>query len=278
MSEAIESYAMVAWISNRCTMTGGSSILVGLELCRMTISGLLVLAAKVEIEVVDLGVYFYHMKLWNFFSHQYQILYYNLCASVIPVSGTFMLPNGTHKPAANMAGFRVPFSPFHGGPPSQPYAIPTRGGVHGPVGAVPHVPQPRTRGFGAGRGHATSPIGGHLPHQQGDQQSIGNVGSSFPGLEGANSQPSVGGPLSQPGFVNNVINTSYTYALASKDLFDALFFWLLSLMISAFILQMPVQGPSQTFRDGFSMGGMSQVLADDLTLLKVFLLLLPQQC
>ncbi|BBH02978.1 hypothetical protein Prudu_013710 [Prunus dulcis] len=90
---------------------------------------------------------------------------------------------------------------------------------------VPHVPQPGSRGFGAGRGNAGAPIGSHLPHQQGTQQNVGNLGSTFnfPALENPNSQPSVGGPLSQPGFVNN----------------------------------MP-QGPSQTFRDGFSMAGMSQ--------------------
>ncbi|RVX00175.1 Regulator of nonsense transcripts 1-like [Vitis vinifera] len=133
------------------------------------------------------------------------------------------------------AGFpmpRVPLPPFHGGPPSQPYAIPTRGAVHGPVGAVPHVPPPGSRGFGAGRGNAGAPIGSHLPHQQGSQQAVGNLGSTFnfPALENPNSQPSVGGPLSQPGFVTN----------------------------------MPVQGPSQTFRDGFSIGGMSQdFLGDD---------------
>ncbi|KAF3448196.1 hypothetical protein FNV43_RR08909 [Rhamnella rubrinervis] len=144
-------------------------------------------------------------------------------------------PNGTHKPGVHPGGYpmpRVPIPPFHGGPASQPYAIPTRGAVHGPVGAVPHVPQPGSRGFGAGRGSAGAPIGSHLPHQQGSQQSIGNLGSTFnfPSLENPNSQPSVGGPLSQPGFVNN----------------------------------MPVQGPSQTFRDGFSMGGMSQdFLGDD---------------
>ncbi|KAK4751714.1 hypothetical protein SAY87_020512 [Trapa incisa] len=75
-------------------------------------------------------------------------------------------------------------------------------------------------------------MGGHLPHQQGSQQSIGNVGSSFnfPSLEGAKSQPSAGVPLSQPGFVSN----------------------------------MPVQGSSQAFHNGFSMGGMSQeFLGDD---------------
>uniref|UniRef100_A0A2P2LM33 Uncharacterized protein n=1 Tax=Rhizophora mucronata TaxID=61149 RepID=A0A2P2LM33_RHIMU len=142
-------------------------------------------------------------------------------------------PNGTHKPGMHPAGFavpRVPISSFHGGPPSQPYSIPTRGAVHGPVGAVPHVPPPGSRGFGAGRGSTGSPIGGHLPHQQATQQTIGNMGSSynFPAPEIPNSQPSVGAPLSQPGYVNNV------------------------------------QGPSQTFRDGFSMGGMSQdFLGDD---------------
>ncbi|MBA0796602.1 hypothetical protein Gohar_007361, partial [Gossypium harknessii] len=63
-----------------------------------------------------------------------------------------------------------------------------------------------------------------LPHQQGTQQNVGTIGSpfNFPPLDIPNSQPSVGGPLSQPGFVNNV------------------------------------QGASQTIRDGFSMGGMSQ--------------------
>ncbi|KAM7530930.1 hypothetical protein LguiB_034340 [Lonicera macranthoides] len=142
-------------------------------------------------------------------------------------------PNGTHKPGLHPAGDpvpRVPLPPYHGGP--QPYAIPTRGAVHGPVGAVPHVPQPGSRGFGAGRGNAGAPIGSHLPHQQGSQQSIGSLGSNFnfPGLENTNSQPSVGGPLSQPGYVSN----------------------------------MGVQGPSQTFRDGFSIGGMSQeFLGDD---------------
>ncbi|KAG6684325.1 hypothetical protein I3842_12G057300 [Carya illinoinensis] len=152
--------------------------------------------------------------------------------------GTFISPgppNGTHKPGVHPAGYpmpRVPLPPFHGGPPSQPYAIPTRGAVHGPVGAVPHIPPPGSRGFGAVRGNAGAAIGSHLPHHQGTQQAIGNIGSTFnfPALENPNSQPSVGGPLSQPGFVNN----------------------------------MPVQGSSQTFRDGFSMAGLSQdFLGDD---------------
>lgn len=122
-------------------------------------------------------------------------------------------PNGTHKPAVHPGAFpmpRVPMPPFHGGP--QPYAIPTRGAGHGPVGAVPHVPPPGSRGFGAGRGNASAPIGSHLPHQ-GTQQTIGNIGSSFnfPGLDNPNTQPSVGGPLTQPGYVNNVRNFSVIF-------------------------------------------------------------------
>ena len=116
-------------------------------------------------------------------------------------------PNGTHKPAVHPAGFplgRVPLPPYHGAPPSQPYAIPSRGAVHGPVGAVPQVPQPGSRGFGAGRGSA-APIGSHLPHQQASQQPVGSLGPNyiFP-LESPNGQQSGGGPLSQPGFVSNV--------------------------------------------------------------------------
>ncbi|XP_010274588.1 PREDICTED: regulator of nonsense transcripts 1 homolog isoform X2 [Nelumbo nucifera] len=147
----------------------------------------------------------------------------------------FGAPNGTQKPGVHPAGFpvpRIPLPPFPGGPHSQPYAIPTRGAVHGPIGAVPQVPQAGSRGFGAGRGNAGGPIGGHLSHQQGSQQSIGGLGSTFnfPSLDNPNSQPSVGGPLSQSGLMT----------------------------------QVPVQGLSQTFRDGFSIGGMSQdFLGDD---------------
>ncbi|KAL2545372.1 Regulator of nonsense transcripts 1-like protein [Forsythia ovata] len=144
-------------------------------------------------------------------------------------------PNGTRKPNVHPTGYpmpRVPVPPYHGGPPAQPYAIPTRGAVHGPVGAIPQIPQPGSRGFGAGRGNASAPIGSHLPHQQGAQQPIGSHGSNlnFPSLENSNSQPSVGGPLSQPRYISNVSG----------------------------------QGPTQTFRDGFSIGGMSQdFLGDD---------------
>ena len=134
-------------------------------------------------------------------------------------------PNGTHKPGVHPAGYpmpRVPLPPFHGSPHSQPYAIPTRGAVHGPVGAVPHVPPPGSRGFGAGRGSAGAPIGSHLPHHQGTQQAIGNIGSTFnfPALENPNSQPSVGGPLSQPGFVNNVCNLSFFFHFHTQFLYS----------------------------------------------------------
>ncbi|KAG9155797.1 hypothetical protein Leryth_004062 [Lithospermum erythrorhizon] len=140
-------------------------------------------------------------------------------------------PNGAHKPGLHPTGYpvsRVPL-PYHGGPP-QPYAIPTRGAVHGPVGAIPHVPQPGSRGFGAGRGNTSAVIGSHLPPQQSPQHPIGSHGSNFnfPGLESPNSQPSVGGRLSQTGYGSNVT------------------------------------GPSQPFRDGYSMSGMSQdFLGDD---------------
>ncbi|KAF5190636.1 Regulator of nonsense transcripts 1-like protein, partial [Thalictrum thalictroides] len=100
-----------------------------------------------------------------------------------------------------------------------PYAIPTRGAAHGPIGAVPQVPQAGSRGFGAGRGNAGGPIGGHLSHQQGSQQPIGNLGLNF------NFPLSVGAPLSQSGLMTQMP---------------------------------PVQGLSQTFRDGFFTGGMSQ--------------------
>lgn len=118
-------------------------------------------------------------------------------------------PNGTHKPGMHPSGYplpRVPLPPFPGAPHPQPYAIPTRGAVHGPIGGVPQVPQPGNRGFGAGRGSTAGPIGGHLPHQQNSQQALGGIGSpfNFPPFENPNSQPSVGGPLSQAGLMTQV--------------------------------------------------------------------------
>ncbi|XP_073000933.1 regulator of nonsense transcripts 1 homolog [Typha latifolia] len=144
-------------------------------------------------------------------------------------------PNGAHKPGMHPVGYplpRVPLPPFPGAPHSQPYAIPTRGAVRGPIGAVPQVPQRGNRAFGAGRGSAGGPIGGHLNHQQNYQQAMGGTGSpfNFPPLESPNSQPSVGGPLSESGLMT----------------------------------QVPVQDLSQPFREGFSIGGMSQdFLGDD---------------
>ncbi|XP_020703391.1 regulator of nonsense transcripts 1 homolog isoform X2 [Dendrobium catenatum] len=146
----------------------------------------------------------------------------------------FSTPNGTHKPVVHPAGYplsRIPLPPFPAGPHSQPYAIPTRGAVHGPIGAMPQVPQPGNRAFGAGRGNAGGPIGGHLSHQHNSQQAVGSFGPgfSFPSMDNPNSQPSLGGPLSQSGLMT----------------------------------QPPVQGLSQTFNDGFSIGGMSQDYGDD---------------
>lgn len=132
------------------------------------------------------------------------------CGTVTgPYMGGGGAGNGSHKGSLHPAAYpmpRVPLPPYHGGP--QPYAIPTRGGgVHGPVGAVPHVPQPGSRGFTAGRGNAGGPIGSHLSHQhQQQQQPIGGSNfNNFPSLENPTSQSSVaGGPLSQPGYVSNV--------------------------------------------------------------------------
>ncbi|ONK56008.1 uncharacterized protein A4U43_C10F3190 [Asparagus officinalis] len=148
---------------------------------------------------------------------------------------SFAPPNGTHKPGVHPSGYplsRIPLPPFPGGPHSQPYAIPTRGALHGPIGAIPQAPHPGNRGFGAGSGNAGGPIGGHLTHQQSSQQAAGNHGSAFnfPALDNANSQPSVGGPLSQTGFMT----------------------------------QMPIHGLSQTFPEGFPIDSMSQeFLGDD---------------
>ncbi|KAJ6794198.1 regulator of nonsense transcripts 1-like protein [Iris pallida] len=142
--------------------------------------------------------------------------------------------NGTHNPAVHPSGYplsQIPPPPFPGGPHSQPYAIPTRA-VHGPIGAISQVPQSGSRGFGTGRGNAGGTIGGHLAYQQSSQQPVGSTGSTYnlPASGQPNNQPTVGGPLSQTGFMSPV----------------------------------PVQGHSQTFPEGFSVRGMSQdFLVDD---------------
>ncbi|KAI5013645.1 hypothetical protein ZWY2020_037158 [Hordeum vulgare] len=142
-------------------------------------------------------------------------------------------PNGAHKPGVHPSGYplpRMPYPPFPGSPHSQPYAIPTRGSLHGPIGAVPAVPQPGSRSFGAPRANTGGPIGGHLAaHQQNSQQPMGNVGPTYNFAGDPSSQPSGGGLMSQSGLMT----------------------------------QMPVQGLSQTFRDGFTVGGMSQDLFGD---------------
>ncbi|CAM8880901.1 unnamed protein product [Rhodiola kirilowii] len=122
-------------------------------------------------------------------------------------------PNGTHKPGLHPAGFPmprvVPVPHFPAGPLPQPYAIPTRGSIHGPVGAV-HAPPSSNRGF-VGRGSSGVPIGSHFHHQQGSQQASGVIGSNynFPSMENPNSQQSMGGPLSQPGFVNDFLGEDF---------------------------------------------------------------------
>ncbi|KAH7280363.1 hypothetical protein KP509_37G063700 [Ceratopteris richardii] len=142
------------------------------------------------------------------------------------------LGNGGHKPVgAPFPMPRIPVPAFPGAPLTQPYAIPSRSALHGPIGGVPQGPHSGNRGFGVGRGSAGGPIGGHLAHHQLPQQ-LGNLGSgfNFGGVDQANSQASVGGPLSQSGLMT----------------------------------QMPSQGLSQNVRDGFSLGGMSQdFLGDD---------------
>jgi regulator of nonsense transcripts 1 len=119
----------------------------------------------------------------------------------------------------------VPLTGFPSTPLTQPYAIPSRGGMHGPIGAVPQVPQAGSRGFGAGRGSTSGPIGGHLSHHQASQQQ-GALGGAFGfgGLDSPATQPSLGGPMTQQGILT----------------------------------QMQTQTLSQNLRDGFSLGGMSQ--------------------
>ncbi|EPS71258.1 hypothetical protein M569_03501, partial [Genlisea aurea] len=123
-------------------------------------------------------------------------------------------PNGPHRPGSHPSGYSVhrgPAPPYHGAPPPQPYAIPSRAPVHGPIGAVPQVPQPGIRGFSSGRGNSTAPIGSHLPQQQqgGAQTGVGNHFNFSSPMENA----VVGGPSSQSGFVSNV-------SLAYRDAFS----------------------------------------------------------
>lgn len=196
----------------------------------------------------------------------YSLLIIQCEPSHVAKAGAYMppgLPNGTHKPGVQPTRFempQVPLPPFPG-PPSQPYAIPTHEAIHGPVGAVPQVPQPGNRGFGAGCGNAGAPNSSHLQHQQGTPQNAGTLGSAFnfPPLENPNGQPSMGGQLSQPGFVNNVCTFIFSilllfYFLCLNTVFD-----FMGLSVYYYLLKMAVQGPSQSLHDGFSRGAMSQV-------------------
>lgn len=122
------------------------------------------------------------------------------------------MSNGiAHKPGVPQHGGLtpsrgVPLTAFPGAPHSQPYAIPTRGGMHGPIGGVPQGPQSGSRGFSAGRGSTGGPIGGHLSHHQGSQHQ-GTLGASFAfgGLDNPATQPSLGGPLTQQGLLTQVL-------------------------------------------------------------------------
>lgn len=128
---------------------------------------------------------------------------------------------------------------------------------------MPQVPQHGNRGFGAGRGNAGGPIGGHLTHQQhNSHQALGSFGPgfSFPAMDNTNSQHSIGGPLSQSGIMTQV---SFSICLCIQSFVGPS--KISDLIISYFplfllIAQPPVQGLSQTFHDGFSIGGVSQVL------------------
>ncbi|XP_078446418.1 RNA helicase [Wolffia australiana] len=142
----------------------------------------------------------------------------------------FGQPNGMPKPSVHPGGFpmpRIPLPPFPAGPHSQPYAIPSRGAIHGPVGTVPQVASSSgARVFGTGRGSSGVHIGGSPvshPPDVSQLSGLGNLGSAFGfPMDNPNTQPSVGGLMTQ----------------------------------------MPVQGLGQTFRDGFSIGGMSQGCPD----------------
>ncbi|KAH8947378.1 hypothetical protein BDL97_11G037900 [Sphagnum fallax] len=129
---------------------------------------------------------------------------------------------GTHH--GSLVSGRAPVVGYPGGPHMQPYAIPSRGGVHGPIGGIPQIPQGGSKGFGAGRGISTGgPIGGHLSHHQASQQHAGlGMSFGFGGLDNLATQPSAGGLLTQQGSMT--------------------------------------QGLSQNLRDGFSLGGMSQTM------------------
>jgi regulator of nonsense transcripts 1 len=111
---------------------------------------------------------------------------------------------GTHH--GSLVSGRAPVVGYPGGPHMQPYAIPSRGGVHGPIGGIPQIPQGGSKGFGAGRGISTGgPIGGHLSHHQASRQHAGlGMSFGFGGLDNLATQPSAGGLLTQQGSMTQV--------------------------------------------------------------------------
>lgn len=109
---------------------------------------------------------------------------------------------------------------FPSAPLTQPYAIPSRGGLHGPIGAVPQVPQAGSRGFGSGRGSTSGPIGGHLSHHQAAPQASP---FGFGGLDSPATQPSLGGPMTQQGLMTQTLSQNmrdgFTLGGMSQDFF-----------------------------------------------------------
>lgn len=113
---------------------------------------------------------------------------------------------------------RLPLGAYQTGPLSQPYAIPARAGLHGPIGGVPQLPQPG-RGFGIGRGAGVGPpLGSHFQHSQ--QMSGGGLGPGFPfsGLDGPSTQ---GAPMTQQGMMTQMqsqgLRDGFSFAGMSQD-------------------------------------------------------------
>jgi regulator of nonsense transcripts 1 len=175
--------------------------------------------------------FIFHLLSWCRIYHNgksYLFLFNNAGSGYMPFGP---LSNGGGQkggvpPHASLTPSRgVPLTGFPSTPLTQPYAIPSRGGMHGPIGALPQGPQAGSRGFGTGRGSTSGPIGGHLSHHQASQQQ-GALGGAFGfgGLDSPATQASLGGPMTQQGILT----------------------------------QMQAQTLSQNLRDGFTLGGMSQ--------------------
>eukprot|EP00897_Mesotaenium_endlicherianum_P000723 jgi/Mesen1/10651/ME000009S10446 len=131
-----------------------------------------------------------------------------------PKAGGGGLPHGPYHPPTPP---RMPLSAFPT-PLTQPYAIPSRGGPHGPIGGVPQGPQAGTRGFGMGRGAGgglvgPAPLGGSSQGHLG-----GDLGPGFPyGLDGLSSQ---GGPMTQQGLMNQMMPGGHHVSQQLRDVYS----------------------------------------------------------